>query len=87
MPVTFIVMLLICAMGMLGSMGAEAMTLTVPINPLHCATPAVEIVTVMGADVEAMGIIGLEVIGIPSDHITGVAAFMGAMLKFPIAEN
>jgi hypothetical protein len=72
--------MLICDTGMLGSMGAEAVTVTVPINPEHCATP------VMGLMVTPAGA-GIEENGIPIDHVTGVAAVMGGMVKFPIAMN
>jgi hypothetical protein len=67
-------------MGMLGFMGAVAMTVTVPINPEHCAMPVTALMLTPAGT-------GIEDIKGPIDHVTGVIAFIGAMLKFPIAVN
>jgi hypothetical protein len=73
-------MLLICDMGMLGFMGAVAMTVTVPINPEHCATPVTELMLTPAGT-------GIEDMRGPIDHVTGVIADIGAILKLPIAVN
>jgi hypothetical protein len=73
-------MLLICDMGMLGFMGAVAMTDTVPIKPEHCAMPVTALMLTPAGT-------GMEDIKGPIDQVTGVTAFIGAMLKFPIAVN
>src|ERR1051326_2845631 len=64
---------------MLGSMGAVASTVTVPMKPEHCARPLGLMLTPIGA--------GCVENGFPSDHRTATFADIGAMLKFPMAEN
>lgn len=80
MPFTFMVIVLICAKGTWGSAGAEAMMKTVPVNPEHWAMPVMELMVTPTGGID-------EDIAFPIDHITGVDAVMGAMLKFPIAVN
>jgi hypothetical protein len=67
-------------MGMLGFMGAVAITVTVPINPEHCAMPVTALMLTPAGT-------GMEDIKGPIDHVTGVMALIGDMLKFPIAVN
>jgi hypothetical protein len=67
-------------MGMLGFMGAVAITVTVPINPEHCATPVMELMLTPAGT-------GMDDMRGPIDHVTGVIDVIGAMLKFPIALN
>ena len=55
------------------------MTITVPVKPEHVAMP---VVALMDTPLGVIPDIEFE-----SDHITGVAAVIGAMLKFPIALN
>jgi hypothetical protein len=64
---------------MLGSIGAVASTVIVPMKPEHCARPVGLMLTPAGT--------GCVENGFPSDHRTGTFADMGAMLKFPMAEN
>lgn len=79
MPVTFMLLILICESGMLGSMGAVASTVIIPMKPEHCARPFALMLTPIGA--------GCVENGLPRDHRTGTLADMGAILKFPIAVN
>lgn len=64
---------------MLGFMGAVAWTVIIPIKPEHWARPFALMLTPIG--------VGCVENGFPSDHRTGTFADMGAMLKFPMAEN
>ena len=64
---------------MLGSIGAVASTVIIPMKPEHCARPFALMLTPIGA--------GCVENGLPNDHLTGIFADIGAMLKFPIAEN
>lgn len=79
MPVTFMLFMLIWESGMFGSIGAVASTVIIPMKPEHCARPFVLMLTPIGA--------GCVENGLPSDHLTGTFADMGAMLKFPMAVN
>jgi len=64
---------------MLGSIGAVAWTVIIPIKPEHCARPFALMLTPIG--------VGCVENGFSNDHRTGTFADMGAMLKFPMAEN
>lgn len=79
MPVTFMLFMLIWESGMLGSIGAVASTVIIPMKPEHCARPFAFMLTPIGA--------GCMENGLPSDHRTGTFADMGDMLKFPMAVN
>ena len=79
MPVTFTVVIVIFESGMLGSMGAVASIVTIPVKPEHWARPFMSTLTPAGT--------GCKEKGFPIDHRTGVIAVMGAMLKFPMAVN
>ena len=79
MPVTFMLFMLIWESGMLGSIGAVASTVIIPMKPEHWARPFALMLTPIGA--------GCEENGLPRDHRTGTFADMGAMLKFPMAVN
>ncbi len=72
MPVTFMDIMFICDIGIMGSMGAVAEIVTVPVNVVHCAMPLELMVTPAGT--------GAFANGIPMVHITCGMAVMGAML-------
>jgi hypothetical protein len=79
MPETFMVIMVIFESGILGSMGAVASIMTIPVKPEHWARPFISTLTPAGT--------GCVENGFPTDHRTGVAAVMGSMLKFPMAIN
>ena len=79
MPVTFMVLIVICDIAMLGSAGEVASTVIIPMNPEHWARPFASMLTPVGA--------GWVENGFPSDHLTGKFADIGDMLKVPIAVN
>ena len=79
MPMMFMVFIVICDMGMLGSMGETASTVIIPMKPEHWARPLASMLTPDGT--------GCEENGFPRDHRTGTFDVMGAMLKFPMAVN
>ncbi len=62
----------ICDIGIMGSIGAAAETITVPVKVVHCAMPLAEMVTPAGT--------GAFANGIPMVHITCGMPVMGAML-------
>ncbi len=89
-PDTFMVMALICEIGIVGSTGAVASTVAIPTKPLHCARPLASTV----GDPEDMElddiVIGMGIAGngLPMLHITGgEATVIGAMLNVAVAMN
>lgn len=86
-PETLIVLAVICDIGIFGSTGAVACTETIPMKPLHCATP----LGVMVGGEDDMVLIGVVVVGgngFPMLHNTcGDVTVMGAMLKDAVAVN
>lgn len=87
-PETTIVLAVICDIGIFGSTGAVACTETIPMKPLHCATP---LGVMVGTEDDMLLLIGMGVIvgnGFPMLHNTGgEVAVMGAMLKDAVAVN
>ena len=79
MPMMFMVFIVICDIGMLGSMGETASTVIIPMKPEQWARPLASMLTPNGT--------GCEENGFPRDHRTGTFAVIGAMLKFPMAVN
>jgi hypothetical protein len=93
MPVTFRVIWLICATVMLGSAGAVASIVTIPLNPLHWAKP---LLSMLGPVAEATDVDMLDIgvgvaamkAGFPILHRTGGdITVIGAMLNVPVAAN
>jgi hypothetical protein len=92
-PVTFLVIWLICEIAMLGSAGAVASMVTSPVNPLHCAKPlALMLGPGGGATAIDMLDVGAGVAdmkdGFPTLQRTGGdITVIGAMLNVAVAVN
>lgn len=99
-PVTFLVIWLICETGMLGSAGAVASIVTIPVNPLHWARPLASMLGPVdwAADIDmgvgmGMGVaVGIGVAdmngGFPTLQSTGGdITVVGAMLNVAVAVN
>ncbi len=93
MPETVLIIEFICEMGTLGSAGAVASIVTIPINPLHCARPlAVMLGPGDAADVPMDIDMGVGVAdmndGFPTLQSTGGdITVIGAMLNVAVAMN
>jgi hypothetical protein len=89
-PETTLIIEFICDMGVLGSAGAVASIVTIPVNPLHCATPLAVMVGVLEGDIDidmGMGVGDMKG-GFPTLQSTGCdITGVGAMLNVAVAVN
>lgn len=87
-PDTVLIIAFICEMGMLGSAGAVASMVAIPVNPLHRAMPLASMLGPVDMAMD-MGIgVGDMKGGLPTLQSTGVdVSVIGAMLKVPVAMN
>ena len=88
MPDTVLIIAFICVMGMLGSAGAVASMVVIPVNPLHCATPLASILGPVDMATDIGIGVGDMKDGLPTLQSTGGdVTVIGAMLKVPVAMN
>ena len=80
-PLTVAVIEVICRIGISGSVGAVASTITLPTKPLHCARP-------LASTLAAGMLTGGEPNGLPMLHSTGGdITVTGDIVNVPMAVN